>query len=85
MSAQKELARNSRKVEASMNLQNDLLINYKKESKFVGYEKLGLETEVMDIMKDNVFVDSSSRTAIYFLRKILSMLRVVVRYLIRDI
>ena len=30
MSAQKELARNSRKVEASMNLQNDLLINYKK-------------------------------------------------------
>lgn len=44
MSAQKELARNSRKVEASMNLQNDLLINYKKESKFVGYEKLGLET-----------------------------------------
>ena len=69
MSAQKELARNSRKVEASMNLQNDLLINYKKESKFVGYEKLGLETEVMDIMKDNVFVDSSSEDCYIFLKE----------------
>lgn len=69
MSAQKELARNSRKVEASMNLQNDLLINYKKESKFVGYEKLGLETEVMDIMKDNVFVDSSSENCYIFLKE----------------
>lgn len=66
MNAQKELARNSRKIEASMNLQNDLLINYKKESKFVGYEKLGLETEVMDIMKDNVFVDSSSEDCYIF-------------------
>lgn len=69
MSAQKELARNNRKVEASMNLQNDLLINYKKESKFVGYEKLGLETEVMDIMKDNVFVDSSSEDCYIFLKE----------------
>lgn len=69
MNAQKELARNSRKIEASMNLQNDLLINYKKESKFVGYEKLGLETEVMDIMKDNVFVDSSSEDCYIFLKE----------------
>lgn len=60
MNAQKTLARNSRKVESSMNIQNDALINYKEESKFVGYDKLGLETEVTSIMKDNQFVDSSS-------------------------
>ena len=69
MTAQKELARKNRKVEASMNLQNDLLINYKKESKFVGYDKLGLETEVMDIMKDNQFVDSSSEDCYIFLKE----------------
>ena len=69
MNAQKELARNSRKEESSMNLQNDLLINYKKESTFVGYEKLGLETEVMDIMKDNEFVDSSDSECYIFLKE----------------
>lgn len=69
MNAQKELARSSRKEESSMNLQNDLLINYKKESTFVGYEKLGLETEVMDIMKDNEFVDSSDSECYIFLKE----------------
>lgn len=69
MNAQKELARSSRKEEASMNLQNDLLINYKKESTFVGYEKLGLETEVMDIMKDNQFVDTCSDDCYIFLKE----------------
>lgn len=69
MNAQKELARSSRKEESSMNLQNDLLINYKKESTFVGYEKLGLETEVMDIMKDNEFVDSSDTGCYIFLKE----------------
>ncbi len=59
MNAQKELARKNRKVESSMNLQNDLLINYHEESKFIGYEKLGSETEILDIMKDNEFVSSS--------------------------
>lgn len=69
MNAQKELARNSRKEESSMNLQNDLLINYKKESTFVGYDKLGLETEIMDIMKDNQFVDSSDTNCYIFLKE----------------
>ena len=31
--------------------------------------KLGLETEVMDIMKDNVFVDSSSEDCYIFLKE----------------
>ena len=69
MNAQKELARSSRKEESSMNLQNDLLINYKKESTFVGYEKLGLETEIMDIMVNNVFVDSASEDCYIFLKE----------------
>jgi len=69
MNAQKELARSSRKEETSMNLQNDLLINYKKESTFVGYDKLGLETEVMDIMKDNQFVDTCSDDCYIFLKE----------------
>ena len=69
MNAQKELARSSRKEEASMNLQNDLLINYKKESTFVGYDKLGLETEIMDIMKDNQFVDTCSDDCYIFLKE----------------
>ena len=69
MNAQKELARKSRKVEVSMNLQNDLLINYKEESKFVGYEKLGLETSVLEVMKDDKFVDSSSDDCYIFLKE----------------
>lgn len=69
MNAQKELARKSRKVESSMNLQNDLLINYKEDSKFVGYDKLGLETTVLDIMKDDKFVDSSNEDCYLFLKE----------------
>ncbi len=62
MDAQKEMARHSRKVENSMNLQNEALINYKDESKFVGYEKLGVKTKVIALMKDNNFVDSIDDT-----------------------
>lgn len=69
MNAQKTLARNSRKVESSMNIQNDALINYKEESTFVGYDKLGLETEVMAIMKDNEFVDSTDNDCYIFLKE----------------
>lgn len=69
MSAQKELARKNRKVESSMNLQNDLLINYKEESTFVGYDKLGLETEILDIMKDNAFVNSCDDECYIFLKE----------------
>ncbi len=58
MNAQKELARSSRKVEASMNLQNEALMNFTEESTFIGYDTLGSETTVIAIMKDNNFVDS---------------------------
>ena len=69
MNAQKELARKNRKVEVSMNLQNDLLINYKEDSKFVGYDKLGIETIILDIMKDDEFVDSSREDCYIFLKE----------------
>jgi len=69
MNAQKELARKNRKVESSMNLQNDLLINYKEESTFVGYDKLGLETTIIGIMNKDVFVDSSDTDCYLFLKE----------------
>jgi len=57
MNAQKENARKGRKQENSMNMQNEALINFKEESSFVGYEKLGLETEVIAIFKDDELVE----------------------------
>lgn len=69
MDMQKEMARNNRKVVSSMNLQNELLMNYKEESTFVGYEKLGNKTEVMNIMVDNQFVDSVTEEGYVFLKE----------------
>ena len=60
MKIQKEMARNNRKVDSSMNIQNELLINYKEESKFVGYDLLENETVVKAIIKDNNFVSEIS-------------------------
>jgi alanyl-tRNA synthetase len=56
MQAQKEMARSRRKNESSMNLQNETLMNYKEESTFVGYEKLGVKTTIIGLIKDNNFV-----------------------------
>ena len=58
MQTQKDMARNNRKVDSSMNIQNELLINYKAESEFVGYDKLENSSVVMNLIKDNEFVDS---------------------------
>ena len=69
MEAQKNMARSNRKVKSSMNLQNETLINYKEESIFVGYEKLGNQTEVQAIMKDNNFVDELTDEGYIFLKE----------------
>lgn len=69
MEMQKTMARNNRKVVSGMNLQNELLMNYKEESAFVGYEKLGNNTIVMDIMVDNNFVDSLTGEGYIFLKE----------------
>ena len=68
MNMQKEMARKNRKNVNSMNLQNELLLNYKKESIFVGYETLGNKTIVMDIIKDDSFVDSTSDYGYIFIK-----------------
>jgi len=69
MEMQKVTARNNRKITNSMNLQNELLINYKEESTFIGYEKLGNQTIVMDIMKDDKFVDKLEDEGYVFLKE----------------
>lgn len=69
MDMQKTMARNNRKVVSSMNLQNELLINYKEDSTFVGYDKLGNKTEVLDIMLDDEFVDSLIGEGYIFLKE----------------
>ena len=69
MEMQKTMARNNRKVVSGMNLQNELLMNYKEGSTFVGYEKLGNSTEVMEIMVDNNFVDTLTDEGYVFLRE----------------
>ncbi len=53
MNRQRELARKSRKVEESMNLQNPDLLNFKKESTFIGYDTYETKTEVIGLFKDN--------------------------------
>ena len=68
MSMQKEMARNNHKNVSSMNLQNELLINYKEESNFVGYDTLGNKTIVMDIIHDDKFVDSINDEGYIFIK-----------------
>lgn len=53
MNRQRDLARKSRKIEESMNLQNPDLLNFKEESKFVGYDTYEVETKVIGLFKDN--------------------------------
>lgn len=57
MANQKEMARNARRDEASMNIQNEALLNFTKESTFVGYDKYEINTEVIALIKDNKLVD----------------------------
>ena len=69
MDTQKIMARNNRKVTNSMNLQNEALMNYKEESIFVGYEKLGNKTNVMAILKDDELVDELTDEGYIFLKE----------------
>jgi alanyl-tRNA synthetase len=58
MKKQKELARSSRNNISSMNVQNEQLINFKDESKFVGYENLEVDTNIIKLFDGQSFVDS---------------------------
>ncbi len=69
MEAQKEMARANRKVENSMNLQNELLLNYKEESNFVGYDTLTVTTEIVSIFENNALVDTANDECYVVLRE----------------
>ena len=57
MNAQKEMARNARRNEASMNMQNKALLNFKEETTFTGYNDYQTETEVIALIKGDKLVD----------------------------
>lgn len=57
MNKQREMARNARKKEASMNTQNIALMNFKEESKFIGYEQDECETKIIGLFKEDKTVD----------------------------
>lgn len=69
MELQKETARRNRKVDSSMNIQNELLLNYKKESKFIGYDKLGSKTYIEAIIKNDKFVNKCNTECYIFLNE----------------
>lgn len=66
MNVQKEQARHNRKVENSMNVQNELLLNYKENSNFIGYEKLGSKTYIQAIIKNDKFVNKCNTECYIF-------------------
>ena len=67
MDLQKEQARRSRKVDSSMNIQNELLLNYKEKSNFIGYEKLSSKTYIQAIIKNDKFVNKCNTECYIFL------------------
>lgn len=67
MDLQKEQARRNRKVDASMNIQNELLLNYKEKSNFIGYETLETKTHIQAIIKNDKFVDKCNTECYIFL------------------
>ena len=58
MEAQRERARNAREDVASMQSQNEALMNFKEESTFVGYTQLSTTGKVILLLKDGEVVDS---------------------------
>ena len=58
MQAQKERARAARTTEKSMGVQTALLGDIKVESKFVGYDHLEIESELLVILQDNAMVST---------------------------
>ena len=58
MQAQKERARAARTTEKSMGVQTALLGDIKVDSKFVGYDHLEIESELLVILQDNAMVST---------------------------
>ena len=67
MEIQKEQARRNRKVESSMNVQNELLLNYTTPSNFIGYDTLGSKTFIQAIIKNDKFVNRCNTECYIFI------------------
>lgn len=57
MEKQRTRARKARGQVSSMEVQTDLLNEFNEDSKFVGYESFEVEAEILQIIKDNQFID----------------------------
>lgn len=64
LNRQKELSRNSRNDEQSMNSQNVDMLNFKDKSQFVGYDRLEEESKIMAIFEDGKKVSSTNKTSL---------------------
>jgi alanyl-tRNA synthetase len=60
MDAQRARARSARSTELSMGVQSALLTDIKVESRFVGYDSLEANSELLVIIQDEKLVDSAS-------------------------
>ncbi len=69
MNIQKEMSRNSRKEEASMNIQNEALLNFKEESIFTGYNDYQTDTEVIALIKGDKLVEELTDTGYVILKE----------------
>ena len=59
MALQKERARSSRKDVESMNSQNEEYMQYKAESKFIGYDKLETKTKVIKVFAEGIVLQET--------------------------
>src|SRR5690625_1556304 len=57
MEKQRTRARKARGQASSMEVQTDLLNEFNVDSKFVGYENFEVEAEILQMIKDNQFID----------------------------
>lgn len=64
LNRQKELSRNSRNDEQSMNSQNVDMLNFKEKSVFVGYDRLEEDGKIIAIFEDGKKVLETSKTAL---------------------
>jgi alanyl-tRNA synthetase len=69
MLKQKEMARSARSKEESMNTQSEVLLNFKEESSFVGYDAFNCTAKVIGLIKDDKLVDTLDNTGYVVLDK----------------
>ncbi len=69
MNKQKTKARMSRETLESMKVQNELLMDYKEESTFVGYETLNKKTKVLAILENDEFKEKMEKEEIIILKE----------------